>query len=59
VTVTPDVISSDGEGQPATPVSASVGTSGIGDPNAVITVLINNTMSGAAVDDGFSVAAQC
>lgn len=59
ITVTPNVLSTDGQNQPATPIGASVGTSGLSDPIAVITVLLNNTMTGAAVDDGFSIAAQC
>jgi hypothetical protein len=60
VTVTPDVVSADGESQPGiTPITAAVGTSGLSQPGAAITVLLNNSMSGAAVDDGFSVIAEC
>jgi hypothetical protein len=59
LTVTPDAISGDGADQPATPVAASVGTTGLQNPGAGITALFNNTMTGTAVDDGFSVTADC
>jgi hypothetical protein len=58
VTVTPNVMSTDGESQPDTPIIATVGTSGLSEPGAAITVLLNNA-SGGAVDDGFSVIADC
>jgi hypothetical protein len=58
VTVTPNVVSTNGADQPATPITATVGTSGLSEPGAAITVLLNNA-SGPAVDDGFSVIAEC
>jgi hypothetical protein len=59
VTVTPDAVSADGSDQPATPVTATVGTTGLSAPGASITVLLNNASTTAAVDDGFSVIAEC
>ena len=59
VTVTPDAVSGNGADQPATPITASVGTTGLQVPGAGITALLNNTMTGAEVDDGFSVTADC
>ena len=60
LTVTPDAISADGADQPATPVVASVGTTGLQSPGAGITVLLNDAAPpGTAVDDGFSVTADC
>jgi hypothetical protein len=59
LTVTPDAISADGADQPATPVAASIGTTGLQNPGAGITALLNNAMTGNAVDDGFSVTADC
>jgi hypothetical protein len=59
-TVTPDAESGNGTDQPVTtPVTASVGTSGLSEPGALITVLLNNSITEAAVDDGFSVIAAC
>jgi hypothetical protein len=50
VTVTPDAIN--GADQPATPIAASVGTTGLQNPGAGITVLLNDAASpGTAVDD--------
>lgn len=58
VTVTPDAIN--GADQPATPIAASVGTTGLQNPGAGITVLLNDAAPpGMAVDDGFSVTADC
>jgi hypothetical protein len=59
VTVTPDAVSTDGLNQPATPITATVGASGLSQPGAEITVLLNDSTSGVAVDDGFSVIADC
>jgi hypothetical protein len=58
VTVTPNVMSTDGASQPAAPIVATVGTSGLSEPGAAITVLLDNA-SGGAIDDGFSVTADC
>jgi len=59
VTVTPNVMSTNDADQPATPITAAVGTSGLSEPGAAITVLLNNASTTAAVDDGFSVIAEC
>jgi hypothetical protein len=59
LTVTPNAVSTNGADQPATPTTAAVGTSGLSEPGAAITVLLNNATTGAAVDDGFSVIAEC
>ena len=59
VTVTPDAVSPDGSDQPAAPVTATVGTTGLSEPGASITVLLNNASTSSAVDDGFSVIADC